>query len=634
VEAYQLDTHTLHLLHRTAEYFNDQRQPAYLVGGSLRNILLGQQCVDWDIVTTGDAHRLARRLADKLGAYYVHLHEKASRVVVVLDTDSPNNPKQEITFDISPLNGKTIEDDLRQRDFTINAIAAPLGDIVRYLEMHDTGQPPGSPPRGIVGATLAVALAADPLATGPTDATLATASTDTTLALGPMVAPDTIDPLYALPDPLAPGSTDATLTLGPLIAPDTINPLHVPPDPLATGSTDATLATGPMVAPDTIDPLHALPDPLATGAGAGSGLNLIDPLHGLADLAAHRLKAVNEEVFRRDPLRMLRAVRLMMRYGLEIDRWTEELMIRDAALLTQVAAERVHDELYALLGPAGATERLRFLDEHGLFTVIFPEFVVARGMRQPGPHYWDVLEHSLESVGALERVARMVEQGSESTGRDDDLAEIRVLLREAETQGIFSFERLKAPGMKMAALLHDIGKTVTYSEDGDGGIHFYNHPQAGVPLVEQVLRRLCASTQDRRLAQLVSAHHMRPGQLGQDGPVTPRAIRRYFVDLGPAGIYVALISLADHLATLGPQPVTNSWERHLGVVRLLLESYIRERERILPPRLISPEELIRRLNLEPGPLIGQLLDLIAEAQAEGTIHSKEEALWLAEERMK
>ena len=577
VEAYQLDTRTLQLLHQTAEYFNDQRQPAYLVGGSLRNILLGQQCVDWDIVTTGNAHRLARRLADKLGAYYVHLHEKASRVIVVLDTDSPNTPKQEITFDISPLNGKTIEDDLRQRDFTINAIAAPLGDIVQYLEIDNTGRPPGSPPHGMVGATLAVALA-------------------------PALAAD----------PLAPGSTDATLTLGPVVAPHAIDPLHAPPDPLAPASTDATLA------PDT---------------RTGGGLNLIDPLHGLADLAAHRLKAVNAEVFRRDPLRMLRAVRLMMRYGLEIDRWTEELMIRDAALLTQVAAERVHDELYTLLGPAGATERLRFLDEHGLFTVIFPEFVVARAMRQPGPHYWDVLEHSLESVGALERVARMVEQGSESTGREDDLAEIRVLLHEAETQGIFAFERLKAPGMKMAALLHDIGKTVTYSKDEDGGIHFYNHPQAGVPLVEQVMRRLCASTQDRRLAQLVSAHHMRPGQLGQDGPVTPRAIRRYFVDLGPTGIYVALFSLADHLATLGPQPVTNSWERHLGVVRLLLTSYIRSRSRILPPRLISPEELMRRLNLEPGPLVGQLLDLIAEAQAEGTIHSKEEALWLAEERM-
>ena len=186
VEAYQLDTRTLHLLHQTAEYFSDQRQPAYLVGGSLRNILLGQQCVDWDIVTTGNAHKLARRLADKLGAYYVHLHEKASRVIVVLDTDSPNNPKQEITFDISPLNGKTIEDDLRQRDFTINAIAALLGDIVRYLEIDNTGQPPGSPPRGMVGATLAVALAPDTLAPASTDATL---------------TPGAIDPL---PDPPRP----------------------------------------------------------------------------------------------------------------------------------------------------------------------------------------------------------------------------------------------------------------------------------------------------------------------------------------------------------------------------------------------------------------------------------------------
>src|SRR5260370_8861993 len=152
----------LHLLHQTAEYFSAQRQPAYLVGGSLRNILLGQQCVDWDIVTTGNAHRLARLLADKLGAYSVQLHEKASRVIVVLDTDSPNTPKQEITFDISPLNGKTIEDDLRQRDFTINAIAAPLGDIVQYLEIDNTGRPPGSPPHGMVGATLAVALSPAP----------------------------------------------------------------------------------------------------------------------------------------------------------------------------------------------------------------------------------------------------------------------------------------------------------------------------------------------------------------------------------------------------------------------------------------------------------------------------------------
>jgi putative nucleotidyltransferase with HDIG domain len=185
--------------------------------------------------------------------------------------------------------------------------------------------------------------------------------------------------------------------------------------------------------------------------------------------------------------------------------------------------------------------------------------------------------------------------------------------------------------MKLAALLHDIGKPATFSVDENGGIHFYNHPQAGVPLVEQITRRLNTSTQDRRLAQQVAAHHMRPGQLGQLDLVTERAIRRYFVDLGPTGIYVALISLADHLATLGPQPLSDAWKGHLAVVRLLLTRYVRERERILPPRLVSPEELMRRLSLEPGPRVGQLLEYLAEAQADGKIHSKEEAIWLAEE---
>ena len=214
--------------------------------------------------------------------------------------------------------------------------------------------------------------------------------------------------------------------------------------------------------------------------------------------------------------------------------------------------------------------------------------------------------------------------------------------------------------MKLAALLHDIGKTITYSTGADGNIHFYDHPQAGIPLAQQIMTRLSASTQDRRVVQLVVAHHMRPGQLAHLDTVTPRAIRRYFVDLGPMGIPVALFSLADHIATLGPfwqspglpgestpdapqAPVRvwdeytrradSSWARQLALVRLLLTRNFRERERILPARLVSPEELMRRLKLEPGPVIGQLLESIAEAQAEGRIRSKEEALWLAEEEL-
>src|SRR6266700_7517971 len=172
------------------------------------------------------------------------------------------------------------------------------------------------------------------------------------------------------------------------------------------------------------------------------------------------------------------------------------------------------------------------------------------------------------------------------------MACIRALLQEAQEQGVFRLGDLKAPRMKLAALLHDVGKPVTYKVDKDGGVHFYHHQQAGVPLAQQVMRRLGASTQDRRLVELVTAHHMRPGQLAQSGIVTPRAIRRYFVDLGPTGIAVALFSLADHIATRGPtfgtpeqQAITiASWEQHITTVCLLLSSYIRDRASVLPPQ--------------------------------------------------
>ena len=504
-----LDNRTRQILQQTAQYFATQQRQAYLVGGSLRNMLLGEACSDLDIVVEGEAHRLARHLADTLGGYYARLHDKASRVIVKADIG-------DITLDIASLHGQSLEEDLQTRDFTVNALAATL---------------------------------------------------------------------------------DETLSL-----------------------------------------------------------QLIDPLHGEEDLRARRLRAVNVAVFQADPLRMLRAVRLMTHYQFSLDTGTQELIRRDAALLPAVAPERIHDELYAMLELDGATAHLRLLDDLGLLTTLIPELIPAKGMRQPHPHYWDVFDHSLETVGALELIARAcvpdaLANVSDAINRVPThasdtsthltpnsttaayLANIQSLLKEAEEQGIFSPAELTAPRMKMAALLHDIGKPVTYTIAEDGSIRFYAHPQVGAPIALHITRRLSASVRDRRLAQLVTAHHMRPGQLGQDGAVTPRAIRHYFVDLGPAGIAIALFSLADHLATFGPQPLTNAWERHLSVVSLLLTRYIRERDSVLPPRLLSPEELMRRLKLEPGPLVGQLLEAIAEAQSEGAIHSKEEALWLAEERL-
>ena len=496
----------LPLVQQVAQFFSTHERRAFLVGGSVRDLLLHVPCVDWDIATDGDAPRLARELANMLGGYYAYMNDKACRITIKHQQQQPTTERGEAleaakswetVLDIAPLHGASIEADLRLRDFTLNALAVPLSDLVRHL-------------------------------------------------------------------------------------------------------------------------------------AAGMPLPLIDPLHGADDLAAQRLRAVSDATFQQDPLRMLRAVRFMQRYQLTLEPQSEAMLVRDAPLLVRVAAERVHDELYALLTPTAAAERLRFLDSHGIFTVLFPEFAPARGMQQPGLHHWDVLEHSLETVGSLERLATILQASaleSDPLAEQSDIVGIRELLTEAEQQGIFRGADLLSAPMKLAALLHDIGKTITFTRDEEGHIHFYGHPQAGIPLAQHIMRRLSVSTRDARLVQQVVAHHMRPGQLSHD-TLTPRAIRRYFVDLGPVGINVALISLADHLAMRGPDPLGTPWERHLATVRQLLTAYVRERKRILPPRLIQGDELMHRLHIAPGPLVGYLLEQIAAAQAEGSIHSKEEALWL------
>ncbi len=495
----RVDDWTLQQLEHVTQHFEDNQKQAYLVGGSVRNMLLQLPVTDWDIVTDGDAHKLARRLAEKLGGHSAHLHDKASRVIL-------KHESQEISFDISPMLDHALERDLRQRDFTINAIAVPLANLMQHL----TGDAP---------------------------------------------------------------------------------------------------------------------------------LQLYDPLHGANDLSARCLKAIDDGIFQRDPLRLLRAMRFMLHYRLTLDSHTRGLIIRDAARLLQAASERIHEEVYALLAPMDAINPLRLLDDYGLLTTLIPEFIPARGMLQPGLHHWDVFDHSLETVATLEQLLTTLQRPPAeirtsplALGDQDDLVELQTLLLEAEAQGILQLSALLSPTMKLAALLHDIGKTVTYEAVEDGSIRFYGHPQAGVPLAQQILKRLNVSTQDRRLIQLVVAHHMRPGQLSQ-GPVSQRAIRRYFVELGPIGIHVALVSLADHLAMRGPQPLTSSWASHLATVRTLLNSYIRQRERIMPPRIVQAEELMHHFALQPGPLIGQLLDVISEGQAEGTVQSKTDAFWLVEEKL-
>ncbi|OQY25985.1 MAG: hypothetical protein B6I34_00890 [Anaerolineaceae bacterium 4572_32.1] len=192
-----------------------------------------------------------------------------------------------------------------------------------------------------------------------------------------------------------------------------------------------------------------------------------------------------------------------------------------------------------------------------------------------------------------------------------------------------SGDRDRATLLKLAALLHDAGKPQTRSQDESGRVRFWGHEKSGAEIAARALRRLRFSGEEVTLARRVVAHHLRPLHLSRAEKVTRRAVYRFFRDTGEAGVDVVLLSLADHMG------ITAEWPRAADVAAILLEAYFyRRREIISPPKLVGGRDLMAEFDLAPGPRIGELLERVREAQAEGRISKRQEALSLVSEILK
>ncbi len=260
-----------------------------------------------------------------------------------------------------------------------------------------------------------------------------------------------------------------------------------------------------------------------------------------------------------------------------------------------------------------------------------PELAVAKGVAQPKEHFWDVLEHSLETVAAVERLLR--EEGGE---KEDEL--LTLVPWSAEIAQHFAQEiaggRTRGALLKLAGLLHDIGKPTTKTIEQDGRMRFLGHAQLGAAMAVQLMERLRFSNRETKMVQLMIEHHMRPGYLVAQEMPSRRAIYRYFRDTAEVGIETLFLTLADHLATRGPTLDLDEWRKHTETTQYILSKWFEEQATVIPPKLIDGHTLMDRLGLDPGPQIGELLEAVREAQAAGEISTAEEALDFVTKRLK
>ena len=336
------------------------------------------------------------------------------------------------------------------------------------------------------------------------------------------------------------------------------------------------------------------------------------------------IRIVTETAFKSDPVRLLRAVRLASELGFTIDRKAESEIPQSAHLIANVPGERVREEVLRLLISSRSGQVFNYMDKLGLLTTLIPELSLLKGVTQPKEHHWDVFEHSINTVSAVDFI---LHQGVWDYRDEHALSAVpwTPSLAQYFDQPVSSSSTRRSL-LKLAALLHDIYKPQAKAFDENGRMRFLGHPEEGATLVERILERLRFSTKEVKMVSLMVKYHLRPTQMSQDNLPTSRAIYRYFRDVGDVGIDTLYLSLADHLATRGPGLLMPQWEFHTQLVAYVLKEHFQREKVTLPVKLVDGNDLINVFGMKPSARIGKLLEEIREAQASGELTTREEAL--------
>lgn len=306
---------------------------------------------------------------------------------------------------------------------------------------------------------------------------------------------------------------------------------------------------------------------------------ILDFVNGRADLQARMIRAIGEpdRRFAEDKLRMLRAVRFAARFGFEIETETFRAIRRHVEELDQISAERVRDELTKLLTEGAAGNGFRLLDQAWILQKVLPEIAAMKGVEQP-PQYHpegDVFVHTCLMLDGLPA-------GAPAT-------------------------------LAWGVLLHDVGKPPTFrpaSETGDR-IRFDGHVDVGLRIAEEICRRLRMSNDETEQILALIANHMK----FKDVQHMRKATLKRFVRMAKFEEHMALHQL-DCLSS----------NRNLASYEFISEFLAQTPlEQVRPPRLLTGDDLLH-LGYRPGPRFSEILHSIEDAQLEGVIGTREEAL--------
>lgn len=311
---------------------------------------------------------------------------------------------------------------------------------------------------------------------------------------------------------------------------------------------------------------------------------ILDFVGGRDDLRAGIIRAVGSpgSRFREDKLRMVRAVRFAARFRYAIEAATLAAIVECAAEIQEVSAERLRDELTKILTDGAARRGFELLDDTRLLPELLPEISRMKGVEQPPQFHpeGDVWIHTLMMLEGLQPGC--------------------------------------TPTLAWGVLLHDVGKPPTFAPPSgpNGRIRFDGHVEVGARMAEEICRRLRFSNSDTAQIVALVANHLRFKDVLQ---MKPSTLKRF----------VRLDRFEEHLELhrLDCASSHRNLDNYDFVRRFLAET---PPDQVRPPRLLTGDDLIK-LGFTPGPPFHGILEAVEEAQLNGKVSSKEEALQLVRE---
>jgi len=316
---------------------------------------------------------------------------------------------------------------------------------------------------------------------------------------------------------------------------------------------------------------------------AYDGKAIVDPFNGQEDIRAKIIRAVGKpsDRFSEDALRMIRAVRIAGELGFTIDEDTRKAIVTHAKLLQEISRERIRDELLKLLAAAYAADGILLLKNTDLLEHILPELAAAFTVAQKSPkrhHLYDVGTHSV------------------------------MALRHCPSAD---------PIVRLATLLHDVGKPKTFRKDANGLITFYNHEVVGTDLVRRIAERLRLSRkQTEKLLTLVRWH-----QFSVDERQTDSAIRRFIRRVGKENLDdILALRIGDRL---GGGAQETSWRLELFKKRL---EEVQKQPFTVADLKVDGHDVMKEFACTPGPIVGKVLTSLFAEVEKGTLANEREKL--------